>query len=362
MSHAHRLWFYVPELRPTGFAHAALLALALVAVSHLTAPVHAQGQVVKGPVQAPAPEAPPKAVAVGQVMGRIVGAAAKEAAGARVVLVKFTLNAEGVPQGAPIQMQNADGDGRFSFSGVPMDTQAVYKLGSRIAGRLVASEPFTFPEGQPMVQVNLSLPGLVSDTAGLFLKQALVAFEPAVGSVWITEVMHVGNPTPNVIDIGNAPIELTLPSDASELTMIREEQEAPTHTHLGPKLLVYGRLKPGDTTIAFRYRSGAALGTVQVEKRYPLAVEELLVITPKGALRLASEQLSPQQPQQFEGVTYDAWGSQNVPAQRRVVVNAQGVPVRQELFLIPVAGFFVAMGGVLWWFLRKRLAREQMAA
>jgi hypothetical protein len=174
----------------------------------------------------------------------------------------------------------------------------------------------------------------------------------------VTEVVHVGNSTPNVIDAVNAPLELTLPPGASDLTMIREEQEAANHTHLGPKLLVYGRLQPGDTTIAFRYRVGALLGTAELEKRFPHPVEELVMLAPKGSLHLTSEQLSPRQPQELEGVTYDTWGGGRMPAERTVYVKANGIPVRQEVYLIPLAGFFAAMGGVLWWFLRRRLPRE----
>lgn len=308
---------------------------------------------VSASAQAPAP--------MGQVLGRIVGASAKEAAGAKVVLVKFTLNAQGVPAGAPIQMLSADAEGRYAFTGVPIDGHAVYKLGTRIAGRLVASESFTFPEGKPVVRLDLAVPALVGDTSGLFFKQVVVAMEPVVGAVWVTEVMHVGNPTPNVIDAVNAPLELTLPPEASDLTMIREEQEAANHTHLGAKLLVYGRLQPGDTTIAFRYRIGAILGAAELEKRYPHPVEELVVLAPKGSLRLTSDQLSPRQPQELEGIAYDTWSGGNMPAQRTVVVRANGIPVRQEIYLVPLAGFFAAMGGVLWWFLRRRLPRETPA-
>lgn len=302
----------------------------------------------------------PKSAPLGQVLGRIVGASAQETDGAKVVLVKFTLDAQGTPAGAPIQIQNADSKGRYAFTGVPIDSHAVYKLGARISGRLVASESFTFPEGTPVVQLDLAVPALVTDAAGLYFRQVVVAFEPVVGAVWVTEVMHVGNPTANVIDVVNAPLELTLPPGASDLTMIREEQEAANHTHLGPKLLVYGRLQPGDTTIAFRYRVGATLGTAELEKRYPHPVQELLVLAPKGTLHLASDQLSPQQPQELEGVAYDAWSSARMPAQRPVRVSARGIPVRQELYLIPLVGFFIAMGGVVWWFLRRRLPRNPL--
>ena len=293
----------------------------------------------------------------GRIAGKIAGATAAEAAGAKVVLVQFKLDAQGAPQGAPIQTVEADAQGRFEFRQVPIDTRAVYKLGTRVSGRLVASEPFTFPEGKREVRLDIAVPPLTGSTEGLHFKQALLAIEPGLGAVWVTEVMHVGNPTGSVIDAVNHPLELSLAEDASELTVIRTDLEEETHSQVGPKLLVYGRIQPGDSTIAFRYRLGAALGSVRLEKRWPHPVDDVLVVAPQGTMQLVSEQLSPQPVRKFEGVPYDAWGALALAAERSVVLKAQGIPVRQELYGIPVAGFFAVMGGVVWWFLRRRLAR-----
>jgi hypothetical protein len=293
----------------------------------------------------------------GRVVGAIVGASGKEVANVKVVLVQFKLDAEGVPQGAPIQTVETDSQGRFDFQQVPIDTQAVYKLGTRIAGGLVASEPFTFPDGKQEVRLDLAVPALVSNTAGLHFTQALVALEPAVGTVWVTEVLHVGNPTGNVIDVTNQPLELSVPDDAQDLTPIRIDLDGANHTLIGPKLLVYGRIEPGDSTIAFRYRVGAALGSLRMEKHWPHPVDELLVVAPQGTLKIVSEQLSPQAEQKFEGVPYDAWGAPSIAAQGNVVLKAQGIPLRQELLLIPLGFFCVVMAGIVLWFVRYRLPR-----
>jgi hypothetical protein len=298
---------------------------------------------------------PARAESTARVVGRIIGAAPKDAAGAKVVLVRFKLDPQGVPQGVPVQTQAADAQGHYEFKQVPVDPQAVYKLGAAISGQVVSSDPFTFPEGKRLVQLDLRVPGLVSDPAGLHFTQALVALEPAVGAVWVTQVLHVGNPTANVIDVANAPLELILPAGASDLQMVREDQEGAQHTLLGPKLLIYGRIHPGATTIVFRYRLGAALGTVQADMRYPYPVDELLVLAPQGSLKLASEQLSPDQPRQLEGTRYDSWSGQKVQAEHPVVLRARGIPLRQELFLIPLLGFFALMAGVVAWFVLWRM-------
>lgn len=300
---------------------------------------------------------PARAQSTARIVGKITGAPLKDVAGAKVVLVRFKLDAQGVPQGVPVQTQAADAQGAYEFKQVPVDLQAVYKLGAAVAHQVVSSDPFTFPEGKRLVQLDLHVPGLVSDPAGLHFKQALIALEPQVGAVWVTEVLHVGNPTANVIDVANAPLELNLPEGASHLEMMREDQEGAEHTLLGAKLLVYGRV-PGNSTIAFRYRVGAALGTLRAEMRYPYPVDELLVLAPQGSVRLASEQLSPGQPRQLEGTSYDSWSGRQLQAQHAVVLRAQGIPLRQELFLIPLLGFFAVMAGVVVWFVRGRMRRE----
>jgi hypothetical protein len=211
------------------------------------------------------------------------------------------------------------------------------------------------------VQLNLNVPGLVTDPSALRFKQALVALEPAVGAVWVTEVVHLGNPTPNVIDVINAPLELSVSADAGDLTMVRQDMDEPNHAHLGQKLLVYGRIQPGDSTIAFRYRLGAALGALRVDMLYPHPVDELLVIAPKGSLSLASEQLTAQPPRQFEGTAYDSWNATQMPAQRLVQLRAKGIPMQQGLLLLPLLGFFAVMTGMLIWFVRKRLPQGSAA-
>jgi hypothetical protein len=310
----------------------------------------------------PAASQPAQPRLSGRVIGRIVGAAPGQAAGAKVVLVQFKLDPQGVPQGAPIQTQPADAQGGYEFKQVPIEPRAVYKIGANVGDRLVSSQPFTFPADKRVVQLDLHLPKLVTDPGALRFSQALLAFEPAVGSLLATEVLHVGNPTPDTVELGNAPLELSVPSGAKDLKFIREDQEGARHTLIGTKLLVYGRIQPGDSTLAFTYRIAAALGSIEIDKRYPLAVDEMLVLAPQGSLKIGSEQLKPGPMRQIEGNRFDTWNGEHIPARQAVLVRAWGIPLRQELVLIPLVGFFTVMAGVLVWFFRKRLGRPMTSA
>ncbi len=293
----------------------------------------------------------------GRVSGRILGLKPGDSVqGAKVVLVKFTLDAQGTPQGQPIQMKEADASGGYAFDNVPIDGRSVYQLGTRIGGNLIPSESFTFPEGQRVVTLNLRVPEVVTDSTSLRIAQALIALEPQVGSVWVTDVVHLENPTKNVIDGTQTPIELQVPQNAENLEVIRQDPPQGTHQRLGNKLLIYGNLRPGISTIAVRYRMSVWLGGLKLEKSYPRSVAEMMVLVPAGQLKVTSDRLDARGRQTLEGQVYDSWTGANLASGAGVTIEASGVPMRQTWLLAPFALFFVIMGGVVFWYLRKRLA------
>lgn len=291
--------------------------------------------------------------AMGRVTGRIVGGKAGESLkGAKVVLVRFTLDASGTPQGSPIQIQEADADGAYVFENVPIDTHSVYQLGTRLDGTLIPSESFTFPDGKHTVTLNLRIPQVVADSSSLRIANALLALEPQVGAVWVTDVVHLQNPTQDVIQDVQTPLELQVPPEAENLDVIRHDPPG-SHQRLGNKLLLYGNLHPGITTVAVRYRLPALLGGVTLEKTYPRLVSQLTVLVPSGQLRVASEHLDPRQPQVLEGQSYDVWEGANLAPQSVVRITASGVPLRQAWLLVPFALFLGVMAGVVFWYLRR---------
>jgi hypothetical protein len=303
------------------------------------------------------------ASARGRVTGAIEGAPeGVKLEGTRVVLVQFKLDDKGVPKGEPIQTQTTGADGKYAFADVPIEPRTVYQVGASVGGQMAGSQPFTFPAGEREVLLNLRYPHLVTDASVVRIDEGLVAVEPRRGSVWITEVLHLTNPGQDVVEGVQRPLELELPSGAENLEVIREIQERNGHERLGDKLLVYGNLEPGRTTIAYRYRLPVWLGTVELRKRFPHAVGAFTVLTPEeGRLRLHGQGFTAQDPQTIENGRFSAWAMRDVAAGQAITVRLSGVPVRQEVYLIPTAGFAVLMVGVVVWFLRRRLRADEPA-
>jgi len=297
-----------------------------------------------------------QAAPTGKVSGRILGLKPGESGkGAKVVLVKFTLDEKGQPQGNPIQMQDADANGGYTFENVPIEAHSLYQLGTRIDGNLVPSESFTFPEGKRTITLNLRVPEIVTDNTSVRIVQALIALEPQVGSVWVTDVVHMENPTKNVIEGTKTPLELTVPENAENLEVIRQDQQQGSHQRLGSKLLIFGNLQPGITTVAYRYRMPVLLGTLTIEKSYPRAVSEMIVLSPAGMLKVSSDRLDARETRVIEKQSYDVWGGANLAPEGKVRITAAGVPLQQAWLLAPFALFFVIMAGVVIWYLRRRL-------
>lgn len=294
---------------------------------------------------------------LGRITGRILAAPdGTNFSAIKVVLVQFGLDAKGVPQGSSLQTIMVDSDGSYAFDDVPIDPQTVYQIGARLNDTMLGSEAFTFPKGERKVMMNLRVPGLLTDPSRLRIDEGLIVVEPRSGAVWITEVLHLVNPTGEVIEGVTRPLELTVPREAEALEMLQQVRQGDDPERLGAKLLVYGNLPPGRTTVAFRYRLPVALGEVALEKRYPHPIGVLSVLAPLGNLELDSGAFERQEAQEIEGRRYDAWAARDIEARTRIHVRLTGVPTRQKVYLYPLAGFFLLMAGIVTWFVRKRLA------
>jgi hypothetical protein len=339
----------VPPTEPSSPRRAAwrwLLVLAAVALAAGLTPRAAQAQ----------------AAPLGQVTGSIQGAGADaDFTGTQVVLLQFKLDEKGQPKGAPIQTQESTKDGHYSFTKVPIESKSVYQIGARYNGKMLGSEPFTFPDGHRDVKLDLHIPALSTDSSGLRIEEAVFAVEPHRGAVWVTEVLHLDNPTQNEIEGLRNPMELALSDRAEQFQMLRQDQENGDFKRSGDKLLVYGNIRPGPTTIAFRYRLPVALGVVDLRKRYPHPIGTVTVLTPAGSLKMRGSRFNPHEAQEIQGVKYDTWVTDHVSAGEILEVRLSGVPARQEIFLLPTAAFLLVMAGIVFWFFRRRLAPQAPA-
>ena len=299
----------------------------------------------------------------GTVSGRIIGGPAKGTLeGATVVLMRFGANAQGKPEGGPIARQPAGANGSFTFRDVPIDLKARYQLGTRVDGRLVGSDRFTFSAGVFQKKVNITIPELVEERSALSIGQALYVVEPRIGKVWVTEVLHFQNRSRNLISTGDTPLELPLPPGAKEMQVISMELQQGNHEHIGAKLLILGQFRPGNSTIAFRYSLDATLGEFDMEKRYALPAANVLVLAERDRLEVGSDFLKPGASRKIDNTTYDVWSGADFAAGAPISFTVSGVPVAQWIYLFPAAVFFAVMAVVVLWFMRNRLGAVDSGA
>jgi hypothetical protein len=294
------------------------------------------------------------APSLGSVEGQLLGHAE---AGTPVVLLQYRLDAAGNPEGGPIARTETREDGAYLFTGVPIDPRTVYRLGTRIGGRLIASDPFTFPRSETRVVFNLRVPEVSTEPGALRGRELLWVAEPRAGQVWVTEVLHLENPTADQIDLGRAPLELPLPRDAQELEMLHFDLAEGTQERLGAKLLVSGRVPPGITRIAFRYLQPAPLGRVSWARSYAFPIDALRVLSPSDSVRIEGDRLAPAPPETYEDVTYMVWTREAIAPGEPLAARLSGIPISQWVLLPPVAGFAFLMAGIVLWFLWRRIGR-----
>jgi hypothetical protein len=179
--------------------------------------------------------------------------------------------------------------------------------------------------------------------------------EPRTGQVWVTEVLHLENPTEDVIDLARTPLELPVPEEAEELEVLRLDLEEGSEQRLGPKLLVSGRVPPGLVVIAFRYRQPAPLGRVRWERRYAFPIGAWRVLAPQDTLQAEGEGLAAGPPETFQEVTFATWSRTELAPDALLAARLSGVPMSQWVLLFPLAGFALVMAGVVIVFVRRRL-------
>jgi hypothetical protein len=285
-------------------------------------------------------------------------------AGAKVELIRFTMDAQGKLNGTAIAEVPLDEKGTYAFDTIPLGGNAVFKV-AVLAEGTSSSDPFVLTPEKPVLELDIQLRKQKPAHGGspiapgrLQITEAVVFVEPIRAHVWVTEAVHIDAPPGGVSRTGR-PLELSIPKDAEELEMIQEIQPGGSHQRLGEKLLVYGDLPPGRTSLVFRYRLSALFGSAEIAKRYPLPTHFISVLLPQGALRLESEGFSPRDDRKIQGKTFHSWSRENVAAGIVVELAISGIPFRQEIFLVTLALFLPLAAGILVWFLVLRVGSSR---
>ena len=308
------------------------------------------------------PLAQPTSAETGKVSGKITGVEAGALSGIKVVLLQYVLNAKGEPHGNPIQFQQTGENGAYQFEEVPIDRKAVYRVGSNLKGMQVSSKPFTFSSTEYQVVVNLHAPQLTSDSSAVEIAEAIIVLDPFKAMVWITEVLHLHNPGPDVVEGEAHPLRLSLPPAMENLEVLKSIRKEGGYELKGGALLVWGNLSPGITTVAFRYSLPVALGSLDLQNTFPYPLKGMSVYAPQGNLQVSADSLDGPEQREMSKKIYDAWSWKGpLPAGLSLSLSISGVPMRQEWLLLLLLVFVLAAGGVVLWFVRARLQAPAVA-
>jgi len=295
----------------------------------------------------------------GQVTGRIIGNPEKGSLkGASVVLLRFQLDASGKPQGGPVGRVQAGEGGTYAFSKVPIDRKAVYRIGTRIDGNLISSNVFSFPADTNKVVMDVVIPEVTQDLSVLTMTQALLAIEPRQGGVFVTEVLHLSNPAPNILDATKEPFQLSIPADSAHFEMLSQGSEDIRHEQIGSKLMVFSQFRPGENTLAFRYLLPTSFGSLTLRKSYPVNTTTVMVLSPSGGLEVGGAGLIPGAQRDLDGTKFNVWTTPPLPAGNDLTLGIDGIPVSQWIFLIFMSAIPVFLSGVVIWFVMVRLKRK----
>ena len=298
----------------------------------------------------------------GRVIGRIIGNPEKGGfKGATVILLRFQLDEQGKPTGGPVGRVEAGEGGTYEFTNLPLDAKAVFRLGTRIDGNLVSSSVFALSESNPVATMDLVIPEVSQNLEVLGLTQALVAIETRENGLFITEVLHLRNPAPNVLDATGKPLEVMIPADAGHFEMLRLEGGEARHEVAGETLRIFTQLKPGENTIAFRYFLGATLGKLSLTKVYPMNADTVMVLSPQGGLEIQGAGLKQMDSRNIEGQMFNTWSLSAHAAGSPLVIYISGLPIAQWVFLVAMSGLLVLLVGVVVWFILVRQKRPAKA-
>jgi hypothetical protein len=112
---------------------------------------------------------------------------------------------------------------------------------------------------------------------------------------------------------------------ASNTTLL--EGSSPLAAVNGPRVTVNGPFPPGQTLVQVACELPAASGSVDIEQRFPAAIDELAIVVKKvGDTKLASPLIKAQQDMAAEGETFIAATGPGVPAGQPITLTVSGLP------------------------------------
>ncbi len=255
-----------------------------------------------------------------------------------MLLVRFILDEQNLPQGEVQAVAEADEQGKHLFEGLSTNPRAVFQVFAQLdekvwKSKLLAFDKTAKSDAQLNAKISLpvaTVPSFLSPAeSALFIQEAVLATEAQVGGIWITEVLHWSNKTP--LSWEAQPIHLPKEARYAEIIYLAEGIK---HRFEGSILLLSGELPSGEIVTAYRYFLPAWWGSKTIRRKFPVALRQLSLITPDKLLQAEGASLQPALPRNIDGVTWQTWQRSNIPPQTTITMNINQIPQPPQIWLL----------------------------
>jgi hypothetical protein len=258
---------------------------------------------------------------------------------------------------------NTDDVGRAQFNGIAAG--ATVKAATDVDGEHLESQEFQAPANAGirlmLVATDKAAASKPAATGSVSLGgQSRFVVEPGDEAVRVYYLLMITNNQSGPVNPPQ-PFTFEMPAGAVGTTLL--EGSSPLASANGPVVTVQGPFPPGQTFVQVGYELPAADGSVDIQQRFPAALDELNVVVKKvGDTRLASAQLRAQQEMTAEGEQFIAATGGSVPAGQVVTLSISGVPHHSAAgrWIALVLAAAILGGGV--WAARERSGQLEAAA
>jgi hypothetical protein len=235
--------------------------------------------------------------------------------------------------GDKVQTVQTDSDGRAQFDRLPAG--ATLQAVAIVDGERLESQFFPTPaqggirlmlvatdkDGAARASADANTPVTTAPVA--FGGESRIVIEPGDESVSVYFMFEIVNNTANRINPPE-PIQFDMPTGALGTTIL--QGSSPLASHTGDHVRVLGPFPPGTTSFEVAASLPVTSGSMDVELRFPVNMEQLVVVARKeGALQVASPQLARVQDTTTEGTPVIIGVGNAVAAGQPIVLTLSGL-------------------------------------
>jgi hypothetical protein len=251
-------------------------------------------------------------------------------------------------------------DGSYAFKNVEMPDQRAFIATLTYEDVEYSSEPVFVTAGQSQIDLPITFYETSTDTQPLSVDRWHIFFDfSSDTTVQVVELVVVTNPTNKTIipaKQGQPILNFTTPQGATNLQFEDTTPGRFIQTDNG-----FGDTSPilpgsGQHQVVFAYDM-AYNNKLDLSRQLDLPVDSAIVLVPEG-LTVKSDLLTSQGPSDFQGVTYNVYGSQPLPAGAILEMSLSGKPKstgtsgvttdsRQNLLVgLGALGLVLVLGGI----------------